>query len=136
METAFEPETVISMADGQYVSMEEIYLGDEVLSYDFNEKRLKASKVTRVDNVEKAEVVRLITSRGDELVCSSGVKLVMHDGSTKDAKDIVPGDIVLGEEAKENKIINVSRAPAKAALIGICVEAGNFVANGIVVLSE
>ncbi len=136
MENGFDAETAISMADGQYVNIEEVYIGDEVLSYDFSSKSFKASKVTKVESVEKAEVVKLITSKADELVCSAGVRVMMPDGSAKEAKDVIAGEIVLGEDGKEEKIINVSKAVAKAALIGISVEAGTLVANDVVVLSE
>lgn len=126
------PETPVLLADEQYVLLEEINVGDEVMSYDFNTKTFIPSKVLKQWETNKEEVYHIETNN-EEISCSSDHLFFLPDGSTMAAEDLSVGDPVLGEDANQLVITKIRSEERKMPFIDITVEKGNFVAAGFVV---
>ncbi|MFH1455779.1 MAG: polymorphic toxin-type HINT domain-containing protein [archaeon] len=125
-------DTEIAMADGQFLSLEEVEVGDEVLSYDFESKTLKPSEVLDkwvkpTENIYKIHVEEIVTASKDHL-------FFLLDGLTKASEELQVGDLLLGRDGsgKEIKKIEVDEQ-IKINLIDISVANKNFVAEGLIV---
>jgi len=134
MKGGLDPGTIISMADGQYISIESVRVGDEVLSYDFSTKKFKPSKVLEIWTVKKNVLYKI--EAADALMCSEDFLIALKDGTIKPAKDIKSGDIIIDEYGHEETVENVSAVEGEMRVVGIKVEGKTFVADGFVVCSE
>lgn len=134
MAEGLEPGTVISMADGQYVSLEDVKVGDDVFSYDAKSKEFKPSKVVGLDKVEMNTLYRIRAK--EQIECSPGMKIMLSDGNTKVAKDIKEGDKIVDEYGQVEEVKNVEKVEKPLIMLSILVEDGSFVADGFVVISE
>ncbi|MDD4877859.1 MAG: Hint domain-containing protein [Candidatus Nanoarchaeia archaeon] len=128
---AFEEETAVTMADGQFVAIGELVEGDEVMALDIEKKKMVPAKVTALvpAKLEKVVSVRI----AEELTCSEEQLFVMKDFSSKKAVDLRPGDIVLTEQMLEAAVKSVRAVERQAELTAIKTDKGTFVAEGIIV---
>ncbi|MDI6738105.1 MAG: Hint domain-containing protein [Nanoarchaeota archaeon] len=128
---AFDPETMITMADGQFVAAGDIEKGDEVIALDTDARQAAAAKVLEADvfPAEKAVLVRM----HEEITCSEGQLFIMKDFSTKKAIDLRPGDLVLKEGFAETPVKSVRVLEKPIELIEITTDKGSFVAEGVFV---
>lgn len=126
-----DPETIVSMADGQFLAIEEVTEGDEVLSYDFKAKEFKPSQVTKVWTTEKNKVYRITVD--EVLKCSSDHLIFLNDGSTKPAEKMRVGDPLIDEDGKVKHVKKVEVVDKMMMMFDMEVQAGNFLAEGIVV---
>ncbi|MBI4448215.1 hypothetical protein HY643_04485, partial [Candidatus Woesearchaeota archaeon] len=125
------PDTIVSLSDGQFVSIEEIEVKDEVLSYDFAEKKFIPSKVLKKWVVEKDEVYKILIEE-ENIEASGDHVFFLVDETSKPAKDLAVGDLLLTEHGgKKVRKIKVLQKPNM--MIDISVEKENFLANSIVV---
>lgn len=124
-------ETSIKLADGQYVTLEEVEEGDEVLSYDFEKKVFVPSKVTKKWEVKKEKVYRVTVE--EEIICSGDHLFFLEDGTTKPAEDLEVGEILMTETGMGKPIKKIIIEEKPLNMIDISVEIENFVAEGIVV---
>lgn len=131
METGFNYETIVTMADGQYLTLEDIKEGDEVLSYDADKKEAVSSKVVSVSEMkaEKAVSVRA----NEEIICSEEQLFIMADGSKKKAVELRPGDVVLKEDLVGTPIKSVRVVEKPVEMISMKTKKGNFIAEGVFV---
>ncbi len=124
-------DTMVSMADGQFLRLEEIHEGDEVLSYDLDNKKLIPTKVTKKWTTTKDKLYHITVE--DTIIASADHMFFIVDRSTKYAEELKAGDVLLAENGsgKEIKSIKVDERPLD--LIDISVENKNFIAEGLVV---
>lgn len=126
------PDTAVSMADGQYLSLEEVEVGDEVLSFDFAKKEFIASKIKNKWLRDKDKI--FIIKVEDEIIeCSADHILFMYDGGEKPAESLAVGEKLISQKGNAIKIKEIRVIDKAAGMIDIEVENGNFVANGVVV---
>lgn len=125
------PETIVNLADGQYIAIHELKEDDEVLSYDFNNKEFIKSKVKKIwkKNVKK---IYEITAK-ETLICSGDHLIFLEDGSTKPAEKIEIDDKLISEEGNITEVKKIITKDIEIELIDIEVENENFVAEGVVV---
>jgi peptide subunit release factor 1 (eRF1) len=126
------PESCVSMADGQCISIEEVQPGDEVLSYDFVTREFKPSKVLEKWETKKSRIYHV--SAGEEIVISSADHLFfIEDGTTKPAEQLEVGMMLLNDKANPIPIKDIAIEQREIPLIDIKVEMENFIAEGIIV---
>ena len=92
---AFDTETMITMADGQFVVLGDIVVGDEVMAVNLAEKEQCTAKVLEILDEESDRIVSVRVQ--EEIHCSDTQKFVMSDFSTKKSVELKPGDILLRE---------------------------------------
>ncbi len=125
-------DTIISMSDGQFINIEEVEEGDEVISYDFTKKEFIPSKVKKKWSTKKTEVYTIDFNK-DKLVCSGDHLIFTKDGSTKPAKELTMRDLLIDEKSNPIKIERLSNISSEQELIDLEIENKNFIANGIIV---
>ncbi len=128
---ALDPETSITMADGQFIPAGDIENGDEVLAFDAAAKKPAPAKVISTEAMPHEKVVRVRI--GDEITCSESQLFVMADFSSKKAVDLRPGDMVLNEDAVPTPVKSVREAIKPVELIEIKTEKGSLSAEGVYV---
>ncbi|HLC22250.1 MAG TPA: hypothetical protein VJJ79_00565 [Candidatus Nanoarchaeia archaeon] len=125
------PETVVHLADGQLLQLEEINIGDEVLSYDFTKQTFVPSKVLETWEVKKEKVYTITTE--DTIVASGDHLFFLADGTTKAAEELQVGMQLLNGNGQPASITYIVIEEKEITLIDIKVENENFVAENLVV---
>ena len=125
------PETVVHLADGQLLQLEEINIGDEVLSYDFTKQTFVPSKVLETWEVKKEKVYTITTE--DTIVASGDHLFFLADGTTKSAEELQVGMQLLNGNGQPASITYIVIEEKEITLIDIKVENENFVAENLVV---
>ncbi len=125
------PETSIELSDGQWIPLEEVAVGDELMSYDFNKKELITTKVLDKWEVMKNKIFKI--SAGEEIIASSDHIFFLEDGSQKAAEELEPGMLLLNEDGKGELIKTIITEEKDIQLIDLKVENENFIAEGLVV---
>lgn len=125
------PETTINLADGQYIMIQELKKDDEILSYNFKDKKFIQSKVVNIWKKPVKKIYRITTK--ETLICSRDHIIFLEDGSTKPAEKIKEGDLLINENGISVEVQKVTTEKTQIELIDIEVENKNFIAEGIVV---
>ena len=125
------PETAICLDDGQWVHLEEVGVGDKVLSYDFEKKEFVSSEVLEKWDVQKEKIYVITCS--EAITASSDHLFFLEDGTTKVAEELEVGMKLLNEEALGESIRRIDIEEKSVRLIDIKVAQENFIAEGIVV---
>lgn len=128
---AFDPETIITMADGQFVAIGDIAEGDEVMAVDLQSKKQCTAKVLEIieEKVEKAVSVRAM----EEIQCSETQLFIMSNFSKKPAFELRPGDILLREGLIETPVKSVRENTKLKELLTLKTDKGTFMAEGVYV---
>lgn len=77
------------------VPIEQISIGDEVLSFNEKTGKKETKKVTGTSNLIDNDLIRLVFSNGNELVLTSNHPIYVHDSGWVAAGDTCIGDTVL-----------------------------------------
>lgn len=125
------PETVVHLADGQLLPLEEINVGDEVLSYDFTKQIFVPSKVLETWEVKKEKIYSITTE--DTIIASGDHIFFLADGTTKAAEELQVGMRLLNGNGQPASITYIVIEEKEIPLIDIKVENENFVAENLVV---
>ena len=83
---AFDTEIMITMADGQFVVLGDIVVGDEVMAVNLAEKEQCTAKVLEILDEESDHIVSVRTQ--EEIHCSDMQNFIMSDFSKKKAVDL------------------------------------------------
>jgi peptide subunit release factor 1 (eRF1) len=132
--------TMIKLANGQEVPINKIKKGDEVLSYDFVDNKLKASIVEEVYK-RKVEKAKKIFFEKDSIIASYDHLIFVKKDKIEEkfVKDLEKQDVVFvleGETIKEAKIKNMSETFVEASIFFYDLEVrpyGNYFANNLLV---
>jgi len=132
--------TMIKLANGQEVPINKIKKGDEVLSYDFVDNKLKASVVEEVYK-RKVEKAKKIFFEKDSIIASYDHLIFVKKDKVEEkfVKDLEKQDVVFvleGETIKEAKIKNMSETFVEASIFFYDLEVrpyGNYFANNLLV---
>ncbi|MBS3162919.1 hypothetical protein J4467_03255 [Candidatus Woesearchaeota archaeon] len=125
------PETAVELADGQWAPIGEVFVGEELMSYDFTKKELITTKVLDKWEVMKNKIYKI--SAGEEIIASGDHLFFLEDGSQKPAEQLEPGMLLLTEDGKGELIKTIITEEKEIKLIDIKVENENFIAEGLVV---
>ncbi|MFA5887164.1 MAG: Hint domain-containing protein [Candidatus Nanoarchaeia archaeon] len=128
---AFDTETMITMADGQFVVLGDIVVGDEVMAVNLAEKEQCTAKVLEILDEESGNIVSVRTQ--EEIHCSETQAFIMSDFSKKKAIDLRPGDILLREGLLETPVKSVRANPKSRDLLTLKTDKGTFMAEGVFV---
>jgi len=126
-----DKETAVHLADGQFVRLEEVKVGDEVQSYDFNKQEFVSSKVLEKWEVTKNKIYKI--TAGEEIIASEDHLFFLADGTTKPAEELQVGMELFSKTAQPIKITNIIIEDKEIPLIDIKVEIENFLAEGLLV---
>ncbi len=132
--------TLIKMANGKDVAINKIKKGDEVLSFDFVEGRVKIGVVEEVYK-RKVEKAKKIFFEKDSIIASYDHLIFVKKEKIEEkfVKDLEKQDTVLileGKELKETKVKNTSETFVEASIFFYDLEVrpyGNYFANGLLV---
>ena len=132
--------TMIKLANGQEVPINKIKKGDEVLSYDFVDNKVKASIVEEVYK-RKVEKAKKIFFEKDSIIASYDHLIFVKKDKIEEkfVKDLEKQDVVFvleGETIKEAKIKNMSETFVEASVFFYDLEVrpyGNYFANNLLV---
>jgi len=125
------PETSVALSDGQFISIEEVEVGDEVMSYNFLTQEFIPSKVVDKWEVKKNKVYTI--SVEESIMCSGDHVFFLSDGSTKAAEELKKGDLLLNDKGQAVVIKKIVVEDKELPMIDISVENENFVAENVVV---
>ncbi len=126
------PESSVHLADGQYIPIEEIQEGDEVISYDFNTQELSSSKVLKKWEEKKNKLYKI--TAGESVIVSSGDHIFfLSDKKEIAAEELKEGMELFNEKGLGVVIQSIIVEEKEIPLIDIEVEKKNFVVEGIVV---
>ncbi|MBI5797610.1 hypothetical protein HZA98_01760 [Candidatus Woesearchaeota archaeon] len=125
------PETAVCLDDGQWVPLEDLEIGDMVLSYDFTKKDFVPSKVLEKWDVTKNKIYVITAS--EAITASANHLFFLEDGTTKAAEELREGMMLLNDDGKGEVIKKIVVEDKTMRLIDIKVENENFIAEGIVV---
>jgi peptide subunit release factor 1 (eRF1) len=132
--------TMIKLANGQEVPINKIKKGDEVLSYDFVDNKVKTSIVEEVYK-RKVEKAKKIFFEKDSIIASYDHLIFVKKDKIEEkfVKDLEKQDVVFvleGETIKEAKIKNMSETFVEASIFFYDLEVrpyGNYFANNLLV---
>jgi len=126
-------DTSVHLTDGQYVMIEDLQEGDEVLSYDFESDSLIATKVLKKWNTVKDKVYRIKLNGGDVIEASEDHLLFTADRAEKNAGELREGDFLLGFAGNPVEIESIKVIEGAVEMVDIEVENKNFIAENLVV---
>ncbi|MAG78252.1 hypothetical protein CL616_02705, partial [archaeon] len=126
-----DPETMVNMADGQVIALDDVEKGDGVMSYDFVNKKMISSKVLDKWEVKKEKIYKITVV--EEIIASGDHLFFLEDGSTKAAEHLEKGMMVLNEKGQPVVIKKIEVREKEVKLIDIKVENENFVAENVIV---
>jgi len=126
-----DPETMVNMADGQSLALDDIEKDDEVMSYDFVNKKMISSKVLDKWEVKKDKIYRITVV--EDIIASGDHLFFLEDGSTKAAEELKEGMRVLDENGQGIVIKKIKVEDKEKMLIDIKVENENFIAENVIV---
>jgi len=94
--------TKITMADGSYKNIEDIKVGDMVISFNFETKEYSSAKVNKV--IKRKDPLVIINNI---LRVAPDEPIYLADGKVKDAEDIKVGDSLINEKGGQVKVNTV-----------------------------
>ena len=126
------PDSSVHLADGQFIPIEEIQEGDEVLSYDFDTEDFVGSKVLKKWEEKKNRIYKI--KAGERVIESSEDHVFfLSNKEEKAAKDLEEGMELLSDKGTGVVINSINIEEKEIPLIDIEVEKKNFVVEGLVV---
>jgi hypothetical protein len=122
--------TKITMAEGNYKNIEEIKVGDLVQYYDFKEKKIKTTKVTKVYNYSPAQMSSdFYLVINNKLRVTPSQPLDRLDGSLVLAGELKVGDKVQGEKGPI-EIFSIEKVKERVETYYFETESGHYFADG------
>ena len=100
----------VQMADGSTKKIEEVVIGDQVLSNDLLANAHKVSTVESLDNASflKNDIKVVTLSNGREIVMSTSTKLFIKDKGAVEVSNLVVGDVTIDVDGSENSVTSIS----------------------------
>ena len=139
-----DPDTLVSVNYNKVKKLSEIKIGDSLLSYSIKTGKLINSKCKNIwrTNKFKFEVeygginLGMLTVGKKNIICSlDHLFYTFIESKIKEipASSLKYGDLLIGKNSKQIKVLAVSTYKNKIDMIDIETTAGNFFANGILV---
>lgn len=122
--------SIIKMSNGLMKRLDEVQVGDEVLSWNESDQRFEPKQVLAFYDNGDRECIELQFDTGRTLICTPDHKLLTKNRGWVEAQDLTDKDDILDDSMKL-----VSKRPAgKHRVFDITVDDNhNFIANGVVV---
>lgn len=127
--------TEITLANGDVKNIEDVAVGEEVLTYNEDKKETEAGVVGDLKKHEVDSVIRLTLDNVNVIVTTEEHPFYVVDAGWVKAGDLQPLDVCLREDGKESLISSVEVLEEKHEVFNLLSVSGNhnFFANGILV---
>ena len=127
--------TEITLANGDVKNIEDVIVGEEVLTYNEDKKETEAGVVGDLKKHEVDSVIRLTLDNENVIVTTAEHPFYVLDGGWIKAGELQPLDVCLKEDGKESLISSVEVLEEKHEVFNLLSvsENHNFFANGILV---
>ena len=142
-QSCFLAGTHITMADGSYKNIEDIVVGDKVLSYDRNNNIITDGIVTKVYHHSPKDMTDYYLIINNDLRVTPNHPIYINNAKEK-ANNALLGGNLLGSDGQPVKIVSIERVYQQTPTYNleiICAEKGmiggsSFYANGILVFTK
>ncbi len=140
--------TLVTMADGTYKKIEDIEIGDEVLSYNFDTEEIEIKSVTNLLTFKRQEIIHIQFDNEDEILSTDDHPyFVLNKGwcsyNPKNSKNygidsigqLEEGDTLIGDRGEEIQIRKIERLVSKKITVRTfeVEDNHNYFANGVLV---
>jgi hypothetical protein len=127
--------TEITLANGDVKNIEDVAVGEEVLTYNEDKKETEAGVVGDLKKHEVQSVIRLTLDNENVIVTTEEHPFYVVDAGWVKAGELQPLDVCLKEDGKESLISSVEVLEEKHEVFNLLSvsENHNFFANGILV---
>jgi len=127
--------TEITLANGDIKNIEDVAVGEEVLTYNEDKKETEAGVVGDLKKHEVNSVIRLTLDNENVIVTTEEHPFYVVDAGWVKAGDLQPLDVCLKEDGKESLVSSVEVLEEKHEVFNLLSVSGNhnFFANGILV---
>lgn len=127
--------TEITLANGDVKNIEDVAVGEEVLTYNEDKKETESGVVGDLKKHEVDSVIRLTLDNENVIVTTEEHPFYVVDAGWVKAGDLQPLDVCLKEDGKESLISSVEVLEEKHEVFNLLSVSGNhnFFANGILV---
>lgn len=130
--------TKITMIDGNDKAIEEVAVGDDVLAYDFDNKRVMFGKVTKI-KTSSGPATEIVTSHAKVVSSLDQLFFISENADTKSAKELHVGDEILWFDmfhGRREKIIEKRHVTNSVFYDFVVSDYENFMANAIIVAGK
>lgn len=132
-ETCFLAGTKILMGDLNTKNIEDVKVGDIVISYDLKGKARVRKKVNMVKHYKPGVTSDFHISINNELKADPD-QLIMVNKEWKEAQDIKVGDMLFAANGSDIKITSIARTPEKVPTYDLNIEdTSSYFADGVLV---
>lgn len=127
--------TEISLANGDVKNIEDVSIGEEVLTYNVDTKEIEAGEVGDLKKHEVESVIRITLDNVNIITTTAEHPFYVVDAGWIKAGDLQPLDICLKEDGKESLVSTVEVLKEKHEVFNLLSVSKNhnFFANGILV---
>ena len=128
----------ITMIDGNDKEIEAVAVGDDVLAYDFDNKRVMFGKITKI-KTSSGPAIEIVTSHSKVVASPDHIFFISENAETKPANELQVGDEILWFDefhGRKEKIVE-KRSFANAVFYDFVVsDYENFIVNAIIVAGK
>lgn len=128
-DACFTGDTLITMADGSYREAKNIHPGDRVAYYDFIERKVKSTTVTKVNEHPADETGPYYLVLNNKLKATPNHPLDKPDGTIITVGEVKVGDFVQGE-TESIKIFSVEKVWERVKTYSLETESGRYFIDG------
>jgi len=128
----------ITMIDGNDKHIEQIVVGDDVLAYDFDNKRVMFGKVTKV-KTSNGPSVEIVTPHAKVVSSLDHLFFISENADTKSAKELQVGDEILWFDefhGRKEKIVEKRNVVNSVFYDFVVADYENFIVNAIIVAGK
>ncbi|MHA1505741.1 MAG: DEAD/DEAH box helicase [Candidatus Asgardarchaeia archaeon] len=132
----FPSGTLIRYSDGSERDIEDVEVGDHLLSYDLERREFRSAVVLKKFSRFVEEIIKIETNDGS-FILTTPEHPFMTESSWKEAREILLGEdvyLIKGNEIRPFKVVKLSRMRGKFLVYNLSLEYPNvFFANGFLV---
>ena len=128
----------ITMIDGNDKQIENVVTGDDVLAYDFDNKRVMFGKVVQIRTSSGASF-EIVTANATIIASGDHMFFISENADSKQVKDLQAGDEILWFDlfhGRKDRIIEKRNVADSVFYDFVVSDYGNFIANGLIVCGK
>jgi intein/homing endonuclease len=126
---------MVTMIDGNDKQIEQVVVGDDVLAYDFDNKRVMFGKVTSVKK-STGESIEIVTAQTKVVAAPDHLFFISENQQMKIAGDLQVGDEVLWFDlfhGRKEKVLEKKPSGTCVFYDFVVADYENFIANALIV---
>lgn len=128
----------VTMIDGNDKPIEKVEIGDDVLAYDFDNKRVMFGKVTAVRK-NSGMAFGIVTANTTIIASGDHMFFVSENADMKQAADLQVGGEILWFDlfhGRKDTIVEKRSVSDSVFYDFVVADYGNFIANGVIVAGK